>query len=244
MNRINSIGKSDVGLRRSNNEDAFAVVPGLGVFSVADGMGGAASGEIASRIFIETSLEVFSEREGTSEQDILESVQKTFQMANIRILKQGTENPDRQGMGCTAELIAFLNQTYVLGHVGDSRTYLFRQAKLTQMTKDHSLLQDQLDQGVITPLEARNYKLRHVIIRAVGIGDTLAVDLVRGRCYPGDIFLLCSDGLTDMVDDAAIEHALSSNQGLNQKGEMLIELAKTAGGYDNITIVLCEVTSE
>jgi protein phosphatase len=242
MNRIQSFGKSDIGLRRSNNEDAFAVVPDLGVFSVADGMGGAASGEMASRIFIESAVEVFSRGESSSEQSILELVQKTFQVAHERILKQGTENPDQQGMGCTAELIAFHDQTYVLGHVGDSRTYLFRQAKLRQMTKDHSLVQDQLDQGIIMPTDAKNYSLRHVIMRAIGIGDALAVDLIRGRCLPGDIFLLCSDGLTDMVDDAAIEHVLSFSHRLEQKGEKLIEMAKTAGGYDNITIVLCEVS--
>jgi PPM family protein phosphatase len=210
---------------------------------VADGMGGAASGEVASRIFIESALEVFSRGGRTSEQEILDSVQEVFQVANERILKQATENPRQQGMGCTAELIAFHGPMYVLGHVGDSRTYLFRNAKLKQITKDHSLLQDQLDQGIITPAEARNYSLRHVINRAVGIDETLAVDLIRGGYLPGDIFLLCSDGLTDMVDDTAIEHALSFNHGLEQKGEKLIALAKEAGGKDNITIILCEVAS-
>jgi protein phosphatase len=243
MGTIVCFGKSDVGLRRSNNEDAFFVAPDLGVCSVADGMGGAASGEIASRLFVETCREIFSPGRRQTEQEVLASVQQVFQTANGRILKQGTDNPHQEGMGCTAELIAFHDQTYVLGHVGDSRTYLFRQGKLRQMTKDHSLVQDQLDQGIITPVEARNHSLRHVLVRAVGVGDTLAVDLVKGGFLPGDVFLLCSDGLTDMVDDAALERVLSSDGSLEQRGERLIESAKSAGGYDNITILLCEVTA-
>jgi PPM family protein phosphatase len=236
-------GKSDVGLLRSNNEDAFIVSPDLGLCVVADGMGGAESGEIASRIFSETSLEVFSRGERNAEQDVLELAQKAFQTANERILCQGTANPEQSGMGCTAELIAFHDQRYILGHVGDSRTYLFRQGELRQITKDHSVVQEQLDQGMITPAEARHHSLRHVIVRAVGINETLAVDFIRGRYIPGDVFLLCSDGLTDMLDDTAIKYALASPTQLEQRVDTLIALAKSAGGRDNITTILCEVAS-
>ena len=144
-------------------------------------------------------------------------------------------------MGCTAEVLAFYDQSYVVGHVGDSRTYLFREGQLRQITRDHSVVQEQLDEGLITPEEARNHALRHVILRAVGVRDTLAVDLIRGKNRPGDIFLLCSDGLTDMVEDTLIREVLVLSLGLNQKVDRLIELAKSAGGRDNITVILCEV---
>jgi len=243
MGTISCFGKSDVGLRRSNNEDAFFISPDRMVFSVADGMGGAASGEVASRIFVDACREIFPSGEMKTDNEVLLSVQMAFQAANERILKQGRENPVQQGMGCTAELMVFNDKTYILGHVGDSKTYIFRQGALRQITKDHSLVQDQLDQGIITPAEARNHHLRHVINRAVGIGDTLAVDLIKGKSSEGDVFLLCSDGLTDTVDDAALERVLSSERSLEQRVERLINLAKSSGGYDNITIILCEVTA-
>jgi protein phosphatase len=145
-------------------------------------------------------------------------------------------------MGCTAELIAFYNQHFVLGHVGDSRTYLFRQGRLRQLTRDHSFVQDQVDQGLITPKEAKVHSLKNVILRAVGIDDPLAVDLIRGKSHPGDLFLLCSDGLTDLVDEASIQETLSPPLSLTTKGDRLIEQAKSRGGFDNITVILCEVT--
>lgn len=241
MPKINSFGKSDVGLKRSNNEDAFRVVPEKGLFVLADGMGGAAAGEVASRIFVEAALEILLEGGRLSEQETLDLVQEVFRLANGRILSDVRENPHHQGMGCTAELMAFHNQNYVLGHVGDSRTYLFRQGRLQKLTRDHSLVQDQIDQGLIAPDEARRNPLRNVILRAVGINENLAVDLIRGKSSPGDLFLLCSDGLTDMMNDASIQEVLLSPIDLAQKGENLIELAKSAGGYDNITVILCQI---
>jgi protein phosphatase len=240
--RITSFGKSDRGLKRSNNEDVFISGPEIGFFAVADGMGGAASGEVASQIFAETAREVFAEKEKGFERETLERVQQAFRLANERIFRKARENPQFQGMGCTAELVTFYNQNYVLGHVGDSRTYLFRQGQLKQLTLDHSLVQDQIDQGLITAEEARKHSLRNVILRAVGVSEILAVDLIRGKSLSGDLLLLCSDGLTDMVDDPSIQEVLSHPFGIAQKVERLIELAKSAGGHDNITVVLCEVT--
>ena len=139
--------------------------------------------------------------------------------------------------------MTFFDQKYVLGHVGDSRTYLFREGQLRRLTRDHSFVQDQMDQNLITPAEAKGHSLRHVILRAVGVDERLAVDLIRGRGLSGDLFLLCSDGLTDMVDDTAIHDVLSLSLDLPQKGERLIELAKSYGGFDNITLILCEIVS-
>ncbi len=241
MATIRAYGKSDPGLKRSNNEDAFLVKPEIGLFAVADGMGGAAAGEIASQIFIDTALEVFSVRSDNIAEEKSQLVQEVFRQANERILQHAMENPDHQGLGCTAELITFFDQNYALGHVGDSRAYLLRAGQLKQLTRDHSYLQEQIDQGLLRPEEAKKHSLRHVILRAVGIEETLALDLLRGRVLPGDLFLLCSDGLTDMVDDTDIQNILLASLRLDHKVEALIELAKSGGGKDNITVVLCEV---
>ena len=243
MPNLNFFGKSDIGLKRLNNEDAFAIRSNEGLFVLADGMGGEAAGEVASRIFIEAALEVFSRTTYHSEQETLEGVQEAFRLSNERILNHVEQNPQDQGMGCTAELIAFYNQQhFVLGHVGDSRTYLFRQGRLRQLTRDHSFVQDQVDQGLITQEEARVHSLKNVILRAVGIEDPLAVDLIRGKSHSGDLFLLCSDGLSDLVNEASIQEVLSLPLSLAKKGDGLIERAKFRGGFDNITVILCEGT--
>jgi serine/threonine protein phosphatase PrpC len=242
MSMLACAGKSDVGLKRSNNEDAFVVDPDRGFVAVADGMGGAASGEVASQVFVDTTREVFSGHQAQSDQVISALLQKSFLLANTRIFNLARENADRQGMGCTAELLAFYDRNYILGHVGDSRTYLFRDGVLRQMTKDHSLVQDEIDQGFISPEEARSHAHRHVIVRAVGVNEELAVDLIRGQGQPGDVFLLCSDGLHDMIEDYQIQELLSLSVNVNEKAERLIEAAKAAGGHDNVTVALCEVT--
>jgi len=241
MPQITSAGKSDAGLKRSNNEDAFAVESRLGLCLLADGMGGAAAGELASRIFIKSSLDVFSESDSRSEKESLKLAQRAFSSANEGILDHVAEQPQHKGMGCTAELIAFCNGSFVLGHVGDSRTYRLRKGELKQLTQDHSLVQDQVNKGLITPEEARTHSLKNVILRAVGLEDSLAVDFIRGKTRLNDLFLLCSDGLTDMIDDTAIREVLLSVISLSEKADNLIELAKSAGGYDNITVVLAEI---
>jgi len=238
MPEINFVGKSDSGLKRTNNEDCFMVRSELGFCLVADGMGGAAAGEIASRIFAETTLELFSSSAGRTEKETIELVQRAFNFANERILSHVKKNPHHKGMGCTAELMAFSDKDFVIGHMGDSRTYCLRDGQLKQLTLDHSLVQNQIEQGLITPAEARNHPLRNVILRAVGIKKKLALDLIRGITFSGDLFLLCSDGLSDMVDDNQIRDILFSTAPLLQKVEKLIESANAAGGYDNITVVL------
>lgn len=239
MLKITCTGKSDVGQKRPNNEDALIIRSDLGFLAVADGMGGAASGEVASSIFIDTTLELMSAASPNG--IVAELIQKTFLVANERIFRQARKNSLHQGMGCTAELLAFRDQTYMLGHVGDSRTYLLRGGRLRQITKDHSLVQEQLDLGLITQAEARTHSMRNVIVRAVGVGETLAVDIIRGRLQRGDLFLLCSDGLTDMVEDDGIYRLLTLPLGLEERVTKLVEAGNAAGGHDNITVALCEV---
>ncbi|MDH5377391.1 MAG: SpoIIE family protein phosphatase, partial [Gammaproteobacteria bacterium] len=141
----------------------------------------------------------------------------------------------------TAEVLTFFNNEYYVGHVGDSRTYLFREGIFTQLTKDHSYLQEQIDLGLIRKEETSNHWLKNAIYRAVGHIDEVEVDVHSGRIKTGDCFLLCSDGLTDMVDDIEIQQVLQSTPSITERTQMLVNLAKENGGKDNITVVLCEV---
>lgn len=241
MAEINYFGKTDIGLVRPNNEDMFVIKPEIGFCLVSDGMGGAAAGELASQFFTETALNIFSNGPIQSEDEAIEKVQNAFRFAHEKILKYTEENPHHQGMGCTAELLAFHESGFIIGHIGDSRTYRLRNGQFKQLTKDHSLVQDQLDQGLITSDEAKKHSLRNVILRAVGINENLSLDILTGKIYAADLFLLCSDGLTDMIEDYLISQVLSSSIDLSQKTDKLIEMAKYAGGKDNITVVLAEI---
>ncbi len=237
-----SFGQTDIGLRRSNNEDVFITRPQLGFSLVADGMGGAAAGEVASQIFSETALEIFSKAEKQSEEDMAQLVQQVFELANGRMLAHVDAYPNHRGMGCTAELIVFSGEKFMIGHVGDSRTYHMKKGKLIQLTEDHSFVQEQLKLGFITPEEAKKHEMKNVILRAVGIEESPDVDLIRGIASRDDLFMLCSDGLTDFVEDTDIQEVLSDpGASLQRKAGQLIVLAKAAGGHDNITLVLIKI---
>jgi len=153
-----------------------------------------------------------------------------------------TQNPHHEGMGCTAELLAFYEDGFALGHIGDSRTYRFRNGQLRQLTQDHTLVQQQIEEGLISSDNIKNHPLRNVILRAIGQEREFALDLLRGKILPGDLFLLCSDGLTDMIQDNQIQKILHSDIEIHGKADKLIESAKAAGGKDNITVVLATIT--
>lgn len=235
-------GKTDVGLKRPNNEDVFFVSPELDFCLAADGMGGAAAGEIASQIFVEATCEIFSDDRHRSEKDTLYRVQKSYYSANEKILAHVNVHPGHRGMGCTAELLAFFENGFILGHVGDSRTYRLRDGLLEKLTQDHTIVQQQFQEGLISRDQIRRHPMRHVISRAVGIKEEMTIDLLSGKIYPDDLFLLCSDGLTDMIEDDPIEAILCADSDINRKAEGLIESAKAAGGLDNITVVLVEIS--
>jgi len=238
---VEAVGRTDVGLRRSNNEDAFVVCPEAGLVALADGMGGAASGEVASALFVEAVRERIGAGAPRDEEEAEAMVRDMFLSANGRIRDLAAREPRHRDMGCTGEILAFAGSGYVVGHVGDSRVYLFRGGRLRQATRDHSFVQEQVDRGLLTPEQARVHAYRHMIVRAVGLHDDLAVDLVRGRAQAGDLFLLCSDGLTDMVEDSVIEETLARGGSLDGMAERLVRLACEAGGHDNVTVVLCRV---
>jgi serine/threonine protein phosphatase PrpC len=236
------VGKTDTGLKRENNEDAFSISPEQDFCLAADGMGGAAAGEVASKIFAETAVEIFSDNTNPSKKEVLYRVQKAYSSANGKILEHVVQYPSHRGMGCTAELLAFFDEGFILGHIGDSRTYRFRDGQLEQLTQDHTLVQQQLQEGLISFDQAKNHPMRNLIFRAVGVKEEITIDLLSGKIYPEDLFLLCSDGLTDMIQDDQIQDILCADIDLNHKAERLIESAKAAGGTDNITVVLVAIT--
>lgn len=241
LKRISFHGATDVGNVRGKNEDTYHFCETGRYGLIADGMGGAAAGEIASKIFADTAKKVFDGRQQWSETDSITLVQKTFRLANREILKHVMNFPQDQGMGCTAELLVLFKGGFVIGHVGDSRSYRLKNNHLTQLTKDHSLVQDMLDKKLITQEEARRHAKRNVILRAVGASEAITIDVIKGKGNDGDLFLLCSDGLTDMVDDDAILKILKDDHPLPGKPAALIDLAKAGGGKDNITVVTAQL---
>ncbi len=234
---IDAAGLSDPGCARPNNEDSFLVREDLGLFVVADGMGGAAAGEVASKIFVRAVEEVFLS--GLKRRlDRRSLVMDAFMQAHRQIKEDARRFPEHHGMGCTAELLTFGGDVYYLGHVGDSRTYIKDRSGFRQLTTDHTYVQEQIDSGSMTLDEARRHKLRHVLSRAVGYDEVIRVDQQSGPLEPESLFLLCSDGLTDELSQDAILQILNQEKDLDELALMLVDAAKDKGGRDNITVVL------
>ena len=233
-------GMSDKGLLRGNNEDLFEIKEDLNACIVVDGMGGEAAGEIASRTFIESSTKVLSKRlQPFSERALIKSLKQSFMLSNVNILKQVQECPSYKGMGCTADILFFYKKNYYIAHIGDSRVYRYRKGTLKQLTHDHSIVQDKIDKGLISSKEARNHPERNLINKAVGVKKEIEPDIINGFFLQNDLFLICTDGLTDMVDDDQIQNILSTGDfHIETKVKKLINAANKAGGEDNITVVL------
>lgn len=238
---IHAFGMTDTGKRRPSNEDAYFIDTSCNCFVVSDGVGGASAGEVASAMFIAAAAKIMHNKKPATEQDVIADIKNIFFQANSAIYQLANNNPDCKGMACTAELLSFGSGSFILGHVGDSRTYRYRQGKLVKLTKDHSLVQQQIDQGNLTENDAKTHRLRNVILRAIGNGPSIDVDIIRGKVRQGDLFLLCSDGLTDMVAEPDIASCLESTITIKQKVSSLVNLANQAGGRDNITIILASV---
>jgi protein phosphatase len=234
-------GQTDIGRKRKNNEDTFFISADMNYCLAADGIGGAAAGGLASKTFAESTIETFTGITNRSGKEIKYRVQKAFHLANDNIRKHVSQNPEHEGMGCTAELLAFSDDGFILGHIGDSRTYCLRKGQLQQLTQDHTVVQKQLEAGLISPDKAKQHPFRNVIFRSVGLTKEPEFDLLRGEARPEDLFLLCSDGLTDMVPDDQISDILCSANDIHRRVEELVEAANFAGGKDNITVVLVTV---
>jgi PPM family protein phosphatase len=233
----------DTGLARSNNEDSVAVDEACALAVLADGMGGYNAGEVASGMltsFIKAELGRWLEQAGASASDaeVRRAMDICVDNANRAIFNAANSNPQYAGMGTTLVVAVFRETRLLLGHVGDSRGYRFRQGRLVQLTRDHSLLQEQIDAGLITPEQAAFSANKNLVTRAVGVEDTVLLETHGHDVQAGDICLLCSDGLSDMLDASTIAHVLQSQDTLPGMGQALIDAANEAGGKDNIAVVL------
>jgi protein phosphatase len=229
---------SDTGRRRRRNEDNYVVAPPL--FAVADGMGGAQAGEVASQL-------AASALEGgdSDAQEATKRIDELIQEANRRIFDRATTDPSASGMGTTMTVALVEDGTVTLGHVGDSRAYVLRDGELEQLTDDHSLVAELVRGGKLSAEEAEHHPQRSVITRALGTDPDVDVDTFTVEAEDGDVFVLCSDGLTDMVGDDEIGEVLAaSRENLKEAAEELVRRANKAGGQDNITVVAFEMTDE
>lgn len=235
--------QSDVGMRRQNNEDSMFVDSDAGIFVVADGMGGHAAGEVASNIAVQTLAgQLGGLAQGASDETVRAAMRDAIVEAGRIIYTQSHQMPDQAGMGTTVTaLFLTLDGRYVVGHIGDSRAYLYRDGQLERLTRDHSLVQEQLDQGLLTSDRARGHPLNHILTRALGTVKHVSPDVYSGAYAPGDVYLLASDGLTDMLAEADIQKVLSQATALEPGLVTLIENANAAGGLDNITAVAAEI---
>jgi PPM family protein phosphatase len=240
---------TDTGRARNNNEDSIAVQEAAGLVVLADGMGGYNAGEVASGMatsFIKTELgRWLQEASGNaSDTDVRRAMDICVDNANRAIFNAANSNPQYAGMGTTLVVGAFRDGRLLMGHVGDSRGYRFRGGRLVQITHDHSLLQEQIDSGLITPEQAAFSTNKNLVTRAVGVEDTVLLETHLHDIMPGDIYLLCSDGLSDMLDDDGIAQVLQAHDSLEEAGAGLIDAANDAGGKDNIAVVLVRVRGQ
>ncbi len=232
-------GVTDTGRRRLRNEDAFICEPPL--FAVADGMGGARAGEVAAGLAAAALEEAGSETRGA------EGVAALIVEANTRIWERSRNDPRTAGMGTTvtAALVDASSGAVAIGHVGDSRAYLLRDGTLDQLTTDHSLVAELVESGVLTPEEAERHPQRSAITRALGTEPTVEVDAFTMQAEPGDLFLVCSDGLSAMISDDAVRSALeTAERDPERAADALVAAANARGGEDNITVVLFEIVED
>ncbi len=245
-----SFGGTDQGKRRSNNEDAYLQNDGLLLYAVADGIGGNAGGEVASRIAVETVEETMATilrnestvPPSTAISDVdsqLSLLQQTITLANQKILRSSFQHPALSGMGTTLTVAFFGKSNLLIANIGDSRAYLFRSGTLNQLTADHSFVAERVAAGLLTPQEAKLSPYRHVITRALGIDDVVQVDITKHALQRDDLILLCTDGLTEMLEDSEIQDILSASQ--DTVVQELLAAANDRGGVDNITTVVVRV---
>lgn len=234
---------SDKGKVRKGNEDSWGSFPDASLFIVADGMGGHKAGDVASKLAVETIYEALRERQlpgdGQFEQTshyLNDSIQK----ANLRIFQEGGKNPAQSGMGTTVVVTWIGGQSASIAYVGDSRAYLLRKNNLRQITSDHTLVNDYLTKGLLQPHEIDHHPLRHVLSRAVGPQEQVEPDILNLPLQPGDILLLCTDGLSNMLSKDKMEDILNRPEDLEARNQLLIKEANDSGGSDNVTAMLIQ----
>jgi len=248
--RINAAGGTDIGRKRDHNEDSFGVFEGTGLYIVADGMGGHAAGELASRIAVDTVSGFIEASAGRGDitwpfglDEALgragNRLSAAIKLANGAVRDRAGSAPELKGMGTTIVAALAEEGRLHIAHVGDSRAYMYSGGRLSRITVDHSFVEEQVRAGMIAPEKARSHPMRNIITRALGVKDDVSVDIMDHALTPGVIYLLCTDGLTGMVEDHEIERVMNAMcDDLRECADTLIAVANSNGGTDNITVVL------
>lgn len=229
------VSLSDIGTIRNRNEDRFLVREEEGLFVICDGMGGHKGGDIASSLAIDTIEKVIDE----SPQINIDILNDAIRKANQRIWQEGNENPEWHEMGTTITIAKITDMHLDICHVGDSRLYLIRDKEIIQVTKDHTLATEMVERGI---LEKEQNSYSHILTRALGVNKEVVIDNISFDLNPEDIILLCSDGLSDMLSDQELCTIITKNNDIEEIGNNLLQEALTKGGYDNITLILVQLS--
>lgn len=257
MLKVTSFGSTDVGLLRSHNEDCFAVDDGGQIYVLADGMGGHNHGEVASRIAVNTIREYLVKALDNNDSTLplgydpslhrhSHSLKRSIHSAHDKVLKAIREDGSLLGMGTTVVTAMHQDDVVTIAHVGDSRGYRLREGRLELLTQDHTWVNEQVVAGYLSEEQAKSHPLKNVVTRALGGDSEVVVDVLETEARAGDLFVLCSDGLTTMLSDEEIHERLVADASLEEICRRLIHDANARGGFDNITVVLMQVeeTSE
>src|SRR5438309_4806737 len=247
---LRSWARTDVGKKRPHNEDAYLVDEALGLYAVADGMGGHAAGEIASAAALKALREALAEEKPVldafaasatleARESAAQVMERAVQKACADVYALSLGDPSKRGMGTTLVALLACGRNAVVGHVGDSRVYLFRNDRAHQLTEDHTMVQEQLKRGLITKADAATAENRNVITRAIGVQRSVAVDTLVTELVPGDLYLVCSDGLHGYLGDDELPALLGQEK--QRLGDLLVDLALQRGGKDNITAIVIAV---
>ena len=252
--KVQSAGLTDVGRKRNHNEDSFLIDEELQLYVVADGMGGHAGGGTASRIAVETiDKELRTIRDADSnpfkgetnlqDSPLPEHLRSSVERACIEIFKAAQDDPRLNGMGTTVISLLVKGNHALFAHVGDSRAYLVRGDLIQQISEDHSLVNEQIKAGMITPEEAKHSRYKNIITRSVGFEEEVQVDVMGLLTEPNDHFILCSDGLANLVEDKEIRETVMGTTDLKEAPKKLIEMANERGGDDNITVIVVKTVA-
>jgi protein phosphatase len=250
--RFDIAARTDLGRVRKNNEDNFTVVPEMGLCVLSDGMGGEAHGEVASNLAVEAIRDHCAEWAGNPNSELFgeplpslparaNRLASAVRLANRAIYESAQKHPSQKGMGATVVTIWLDEEQMSVAHVGDSRLYRLRQGQLEQITQDHSLVAEQVRRGILTQQQADSSQMQSVLIRALGIDSDVEVDAEEHPVLPGDILVLCSDGLNRMVSDPDIGSVLNTSLSAQEAVDRLIDLANENGGEDNVTVIVVRV---
>lgn len=247
--KILASGLSDVGLVRENNEDIWAELPDEKFYVLADGMGGHQAGEIASQEAVFNFLEIIRKITVSSQRKLnlketMSAIKQSIEEVNKTIYEMGRSDEQLGGMGTTLCCVHFHPEGVILAHVGDSRIYRFGKGGLKQLTKDHSLMSELVEMGYLSEPEAKEFLYKNILTRAIGTEPSIQPTVESCQAEPGDLFIMCSDGLSDLLTIQDIENVVKESTTIDDCAQTLVSEAKRKGGYDNITVVLLKVSDD